>query len=361
MDNNPLEHHYTFDIWTSSKLKLYEECPRKAFWRYFFGWDIARASIHLIYGEAWHRAMEHLLLNGYGAESVIQAAKVGEEYYRRFISASMDHEYMPKTPGNLAIALAMYVRNYAFDTFQVLHTEVGGAVELDKGRLIHFRLDSIVQDPTYQNLIISLEHKTASRKGSFEQYSCNLSLGTYTYALNSIYEPDNLYGVIINGVIMYKAQDPIFQRLPAPKSVDWMKEWFWTINHIMDRLEWDMAELNDTSDNEDVMPAFPKRTENCYRWGQCLYFDFCHNWANPLQHIGYLPEGFKVDWWDPLKRDVKAEIIDGKITPIETFIQEETPSTDAMQIGDSIETSVERAPLATSNVDMLNRVMKKDK
>ena len=255
----------------------------------------------------------------------------------------------------------MYVKNYSFDNFNVLHTEISGAVEVGPDRMLHFRMDSIIQDPMYRDLILSLEHKTGSAKNAFEPYTVNIQSGTYTYALRCIYDPKDLYGIVINGAVFYKSQDPLFKRLPAPKSDDQMKEWFWTVNHIIDRLEWDMAELNETSDNEAIMPCFSKRTQHCYRWGECKYFDFCHNWANPLQHVGYLPEGFKIEWWDPSARDAKVHFEDGKLIPIEQPAEEAPAASDAMQMGDSIEVEVTRAPLATANVDMLNRVMNKEK
>ena len=360
MDKNALTPHYTWGIYDSSKLQKYELCPRMFFWEYILGWRIAGANKDLIFGEAWHRAMEHILLNGYNVDAVLQGAKIGEEYYRRFIPASRDADYIPKTPGNLAIALAQYIRNYAYDTFQVLHTEISGAVEVGDNKLLWFRMDSIMQDPLYQGLITSLEHKTGSRKGCFEPYTVSIQNGTYTYALRCTYDPKDIYGMIVNGTIFYKSQDAIFQRLPAPMSEIDMKEWFWTVNHIIDRLEWDMAELNESSDMEDIMPCFSKRTGSCHKWGQCKYYDFCHNWANPLQHLEYIPDGYMIEWWDPSKRDAKVHFKDGKMVAVEPT--EEPPEVpDNVRIEDNIEVEVTKAPNAMADVDMLNRLMNKTK
>ncbi len=323
MLNNEIQEHPTWAIIDSSKLQTYQSCPRLFFFKYILGWSTERTSHHLVFGESWHRAMEHILIHGYNVKAVTEASNIAEEYYRQHFSAMTDSERGVKIPGNIPVALADYIKNYALDKFEVLHTEISGVVPVSEDRLIHFRMDSILRDPMYQNKITSLEHKTGSRKGVFETYTTNIQSGTYNHVLQSAYEIDEVYGVIFNGVILYKTQEPFFQRVPNRRNGDSMAEWLWTVNHLMDRLEWDMSELDETSDEEQVMPCFHKNTQNCNQYGQCTFYDFCHVWSNPIQYSDEPPFGFKIDRWDPSEREAKAIFDGGVITPVNEYLDKD--------------------------------------
>ncbi len=323
MDKNVIKEHPTWAIIDSSKLQEYQACPRKFFFRYILGWDLEITSHHLVFGESWHQAMEHILIHGYVPEVLVQAANIAEVYYRQHFSASSDGERGAKVPGNIPISLAYYAQNYAFDKFEVLYTEIRGVVPVSEDRVLYFRMDSIMRDPMHQNLIISLEHKTAGRKDAFSKYTTNIQSGTYNHVLYSSFEKGEVYGVIINGVVFYIKNDPLMMRLPARRNEDSMAEWLWSVNQLMDRLDWDMEELNESSEDEQVMCAFAKNTEFCHQYGECKYYDFCHVWSNPIQYIGQPPFGFKEVWWDPSERESKAIFDGGTITPIDKFLEGE--------------------------------------
>ena len=47
-----------FDIHDSTKINCFQTCPRKYFYKYVLGWSHEDANIHLVFGSAWHKAME---------------------------------------------------------------------------------------------------------------------------------------------------------------------------------------------------------------------------------------------------------------------------------------------------------------
>lgn len=318
MNKNDLELHPSCLIIDSSKLKVYERCMRAFFFEYILGWRIEGPNNNLIFGEAWHRAMEYILTHGFTVKSVIKAAKIGEKYIREYFSPLDDAVNGAKIPGVIPIALAEYIARYKSDRFEILYTEVGDCVPINEsGRLLYFRIDAIVKDKDNHDLIVGLEHKTSGRRGYFEQYTTDIANGAYNHVLYSVFEPEEVYGMMVNGIVILKKERD-FQRLPARRKPESMMEWLWTVNHWYDRFEWDLAELGECSEGDAVMTAFAKQTEDCFKYGKCKYCDLCHAWTNPLQHAEQPPPGFEVERWDPRERSKKATFNpDGTITQIE--------------------------------------------
>ncbi len=306
MDKNDLILHPSTQIIDSSKLKDYSSCARECFFKHFLGWTVEGPNVNLIFGEAWHRCMEHLLTHGYNVEAIQEAAAIGEAYYREYYPPSSDALNGAKVPGILPIALAEYIAKYKTDNFEVLHTEVGGAVPIDDRRVLHFRLDSIMRDPGRHNKIVSEEHKTSKRRGYFEQYGVDIQSGTYTHVLYCVYPAEDIFGVEINGTVFLKKERD-FQRVPAARTPDGMLEWLWTVQHWYDRLEWDIAELNECSEGDKVMTAFVKNTQSCTKYGKCKFYDICHARANPLQFPD-APPGYEIEFWNPSEREVKTRL-----------------------------------------------------
>jgi len=68
-----------------------------------------------------------------------------------------------------------------------------------------------------------------------------------------------------------------------------------------------MERLASCKDSDEIMMAFPRRTENCTKYFRiCPYHDFCLTWSNPLQHCFEPPIGFEIDFWNPSTREETA-------------------------------------------------------
>ena len=299
----------TWRIYDSSKVQEYMNCPRKYFYRYVLGWDTDEPNIHLVFGEGWHRAMEVLLNEGYTNQAVKNAYSTFLEYYRQHFTEIQDANNYPKSPDSVVPTLVEYMQKYRnSDTFEVLYTEVAGTVPISDTRVISFRLDSIVKS---DEGIVSLEHKTASRLSQawMDQWPLKVQMGTYMHVLHSLYDPKDVYGIKINGVIFRKTKND-YIRVPIRKSTDMMNAWLWNVNHQIDLIEWNMEELAKSDESEEVMMSFPMNTENCVNYGRaCKYHDFCTSWANPLKRADEPPIGFVKKFWDPSSHEDNANVV----------------------------------------------------
>lgn len=309
MSNNNVKPDKTWAIYDSSKVQAYMECPRKYFYRYVLGWETEDTSKDLVFGEAWHRVMETLLIEGYNNQAVKKAYERFIAYYRQHFTELQDANNYPKSPASVVPALVEYMSKYrTVDKFEVLYTEIAGTVAISDKRTIHFRLDSIVKG---DEGIFSLEHKTGSRLGQtwIDQWTMKIQVGTYTHVLYSLYDPKDVYGIKINGVI-FRKKGNAYIRVPIRKSVDMMNVWLWNINHFIDLIEWNMNEMMETTEDEVIMPAFPINSESCTKWGRpCEYLDFCSVWANPLQHCDEPPTGLIIRYWDPSEREEDSDTV----------------------------------------------------
>lgn len=302
---NNLEHHPTWDILDSSKLTTYMDCPRRYFFEYVLAWRSDAPNNHLVFGTAWHDAMEHLLLNGYDDESVMGAFEKFLATYRKDFPATSDDLYDPKTPERALGALGLYAERYYGDLtkYEVLYTEIAGTVPINNDQVLYFRLDSIVRERE-SGRILSLEHKTGSRISRFwtDQWPLAVPVGTYTHVMNCLYDPADVWGVKINGTFFQKNKID-FLRVPVRKTLDHMKQWLWNVAWWADQIRWQFDLLSGCSPDDQVLMAFPQQPGSCTKYFGCPYHDFCLTWPNPLAHSSEPPMGYVVERWDPSERE----------------------------------------------------------
>ena len=306
----------TWDIQDASKTQCYLECPRKYFYNYVLGWQSDSPNNHLVFGSAWHEAMEHLLLNGYDQNSILGAYDLFLEYYRNVFPESTDELFGAKTPERALHALIEYAQKYHNDLgdFDVLYTEVAGSVPLTEDRVLHFRQDAICKG---SQGYFSLEHKTAGSSISrawMQQWPLSIQVGTYTHVLYCLYPESEVYGVRINGVGFLKTKFSM-ERVPVKKTRESMQSWMWNTLYWLDSIQWDFQRLEMCKESDPLMMAFPMNPTNCSKYFGCPYHDFCTAWANPLQHLDEVPMGMKVEYWNPMvtNRPIKHEMVDGKM------------------------------------------------
>lgn len=298
-----LTEHPEWSIIDSSKLKDYVSCPRLYFYKHILGWKFDAPNIHLEFGTAWHKAMETLLQVGYSEDALRLAVIELTDHYRQFFPPIMDNDYFPKNPGFAADMLQKYAKEFADDhkSFDVLYTETSGTVPIANDRVIYFKTDSILQGKNgkYQGKKFSREHKTASRNTDFrKEWELSLQIGTYNHVLYCLYGPGDTAGVEMNISIFQKTK-PGFSRVLIQKGINAMNLWLWEVNYWFDEISQHMDRLSNITEDDNIMTAFPRRTENCGGYGGCSYHDFCCNWANPLRHMGNMPVGMKQEFWDP--------------------------------------------------------------
>jgi len=307
----PVDTHETWNVVDSTKLQCFKDCPRRYFYEYVLGWRPDRPNNHLHFGSAVHIAMEHILLNGYGTGSVSDAFMKFYHYYRTVFGEETDDIFMPKNPDRFLLMLSEYVTRYANDLSKyevvVLNgdplVEISGVVSVDGYYNLYFKMDSVLRRLS-DGKIFSLEHKTKGGYFSNQwrmEFPLGTQVGTYTHALYCIFNPDEVLGVTINGMSFKKTKKPSFEfeRLPIRKTREQMQAWQ---VHTVSWLRWmekEFYNLECSSEDEDVLSAFPMNERSCNKYFGCPYHDFCLAWPNPLKQSYEPPMGFIVDRWDP--------------------------------------------------------------
>lgn len=326
MTDCPIPSHPTWDILDSSKLKTFQDCPRKYFYEYVLGWCQETGNIHLVFGEAVHRALEHIYSHGFTVEVVEQAFDLMESYYREeFPDEENDVLRAPKTPAFAKPLLIEYIRQYQQrDTFKVLETEIAGSAPIHvsgKGqKVLHFRLDLLIEK---DDGIWIMDHKTSSWMSQrwMDGWLLDFQISFYTHVAYCLFESDAVQGVVINGIetrMPTKKQEKAgqmygctgetpFQRLPIKKTPDMMRAFLWDANHWYDWVKMEHDRFAEVTVEQPVMHAFPRNPGACTKYGKCLFLDFCAAWSNPVRKAKKPPPGMEVQRWDPRDHEKSAK------------------------------------------------------
>lgn len=303
----------TWDILDSSKLTMYMTCPRKFFYRYILGWQLDYPNNHLIFGSAWHLAMEYLLLNGYSPIALTEAKILFGEFYRKHFSHDTDELYEPKTLANGFDSIEEYARRYSSEVhkYDVLFTELAGLVLVAPDRTMIFKCDAILRDRDTGD-IVGLDHKTSQRQYSNwgDHWTLSTQMLTYLHALHCLYPNSDTLQMLVRCAFFYSIQKKTntyrlteFADQPISKSLPQMQAWLERTNQWINRLDNDMECLKQEDTDDATMAAFPQNDTACFNYGRpCEFFEFCNAWSNPLTRCEDTPIGFNVEWWDPMAR-----------------------------------------------------------
>uniref|UniRef100_A0A6M3KT28 Putative PD-(D/E)XK nuclease superfamily protein n=1 Tax=viral metagenome TaxID=1070528 RepID=A0A6M3KT28_9ZZZZ len=305
----PLEYNQNWEIVDASKLTEFMECPQKYFYRHVLGWRSTAPNNHLVFGHAWHKAQEHLLLNGY--DSVDEAVMLFMADYRETFGPETDELFGNKTPTKADAALRDYAAFFKDDLrrWEVLYTEIAGSVMITEDHLMHFRMDSVLREKD-TNKKFSLDHKTGSKKGRTwtDKWLLSTATGLYTHVLYCLYPREEVKGMQYRGTFFYKSKPVEFEEVPCWKSLNQMQSWLWNTVYWYNLLRSNFELLSEARDSEDVLMAFPMQTESCTKYFGCPYHDFCTAWTNPLQRCETPPMGFEVEFWNPADEETTTKM-----------------------------------------------------
>lgn len=300
---NP-EYWQTLD---STKLQSYCACPRQFFYEYVLGWRREYVSNHLVFGQAWHEALEHIYKTGFNPKEVATAYEKFLACYRKEFPESTDSWFKGKTPDKALLGLVEYVKEWASDAYdiKVLDTEVGGKVGIGRDREITVKLDLV---GVKNGAVMGLEHKTGSSAGETwdSQWKLSIQVGAYLHALYACYDcGDNVPTIYVNGTFFY-VKDRKFRRIPIQRSGLAMQNWLVTVHNLFDAIEEDFAKLAKCSCGDPVMDAFHMHPTACTSYAGCQFHDLCTCVPNPLQRADEPMTGYTQYWWDPLSNIKKG-------------------------------------------------------
>jgi len=299
------------DCWSvldPSKIKTFKQCPRQFFYEHVLGWRSKEPNLHLVFGEAWHQALEHLFNNGMSSNKIAEAYEIFRKAFHDEIPENQEDMDHPKNSGRAVEALTSYALKWErdFGNIEVLETEVAGTVPISDDRTIHFRLDNIIKrkDGNYA----SIDHKTGGRLSQWwiEGWYLSTQMRAYTHVLYCMYPYDQVYGVTVSGTFFLKREIK-HHRVDVRPTKDSMEDWIWEINDLFDQIEWEFARLAESKEEDKVMMAFPKNESACFDYGRkCPFHDMCCAWPNPIRNVDRIPYEMEVNHWDPREREEKA-------------------------------------------------------
>lgn len=312
----PVPLHPSMEVMDSTKLKCFQSCPRRFFYEYVLGWRSSTPNNHLHFGICVHKAMEHLLLNGYRTESVIEALELFNSEYRLHFSEETDEIFSPKTPGRFFDMLIRYItKEYPDDPerYTVYKTEFGGTIQLSDSHIdkIAYKMDTILLDNSTEKYF-SLEHKTTASNYISDNYTYDFinsaQVGTYTHVLNCLIPPENTSGIVINclGFKKTKTPDFILRRFSIQLSNSQMYVWLETTKRWLHLIYEEFEHLSASTDSGSLLRAFPLNGTDCTSWGRvCPYMQLCLYRQNPLQHLHLIPAEMEVKFWNPLEEPLR--------------------------------------------------------
>lgn len=295
-------HREMWGVLDSTKLQAFAACPRSYFFEYVLGWRSDRPSNHLVFGRAWHEALEVLYKNGMRAELLADAYEAFIQNYRKDLAPETDGWFGGKNPEAALMGLAEYLQAYPTDAYdmKVLATEVYAQVPLIGDESLAVKLDCVFQDS--QGKIAILEHKTGSVCGQHwaKQWELSIQVGAYMHACNVTYDQEATR-LVVNGTFFKKTKRE-FQRVQCLRGVASMANWHRTVVSLLERIEGEFQELALCKDSDDVLNAFPMNPTACGNYAGCQFHDLCTCVGNPLT-LKEIPIGFTEYWWNPLQKE----------------------------------------------------------
>lgn len=315
----PLRPQSTWDVLDATKINAFQRCPRYFFYEYLLGWRSNEPNLNLIFGSAWHEALEIFYRAGnFDKDTIDLAYDTLMLTYRKTYDAEDDERNAPKNPGMAYKALNIYAKHFRGEDAVALFVEVPGTVPILPDRLIHFKIDTIMQGP---DGIFNREHKTAGVDSNAyrAQWHTAIQPKIYNHALVCHYGLDKVFGTKVSVTFFRKTKPIEIIEIPCRETPDMMEDWLWGMQHKVREVEANHQALSQCSPDDLIMEAFPKRETSCTMFNRpCAYLPFCTAWANPLQRCEHPPPGMVEEHWDPRAREEGVDTVfkDGKIQDV---------------------------------------------
>lgn len=320
-------HNSSLRLYDNTRLSDFKRCPRFFYYRHVRAWIREGTSAALIFGGAWHAAMEVVwpfLIEGKSDAETLPASY--EAFLKYWQDAGMpwpldyaqSEELTPRTPGNALEMLNAYIdargASLRSGELQLVSVERPFAVPLDPNDPTLFyvgKIDKVVRARAKHR---GIEHKTttayskaAKFRGSFvDSFSPNSQVDGYLFALHMMY-PGSVDGVWVDAALVHKSETG-FKFIPIERKLDQLDTWLWETRSWIDQVEANKLRVAEQSPDARYMAAFPKNTNSCHDFNtSCMYIDMCKAWANPVGRE--IPQGFVEKVWDPLEH-INAESLE---------------------------------------------------
>ena len=310
-------------IYDNSMLSDFKRCPRFFYYRHELGWAPDRKAAALVFGTAWHAAMETVW--GYFTAAQkgqkLNKVQIATDAHGTFCavwaqegmppasewSYDLEEEFKPRTPGRALEMLLAYVdtRMKVLHEMEVVSMERPFAVPLDPTDDSLFYVGKIDKIVKRHSKLVGIEHKTSSqysktgvfRSAFVDSFSPNAQVDGYLYALHLMF-PGKVGGVWVDASLVHREVEG-FLFIPVERRLDQLESWLWEVRWWINQVEGQRSALAEVAEHDKVMRSFPKNTNSCNDFNTpCQYIELCKSWTNPLGKP--LPLGYKVERWSPL-------------------------------------------------------------
>lgn len=308
-------------FYDNTRISAMRRCPRYFYFRHIRDWQPEGKSYALIFGSAWHSAMDSVWANLCKEDAQnLTTQEVADAGYEAFIENWMENglahpnelspeDAMDMRQRNPGVALEMlyeYVeeRRDFLSRVELLSIEEPFAVPLDpKDPSLFYvgRLDKVFK---YKGQIIIGEHKTTSmykKDGYFradwiESFSPNSQIDGYLHAGHMLYG-DQCNSVWVDAALVHKDIHDGFKFIPVERQTAQLDAWLWETRFWIDFIEHNADAQPPDDFDGSYYAAYPKNTNSCNDYAGCPYRGPCKMWADPSNKG--TPLWFEISHWSP--------------------------------------------------------------
>jgi RecB family exonuclease len=268
-----------------SRRSCYNECPRKAYYRYEKRLAPLEPSLNLHAGSAGHAGIEALLTHGLDAVGEAVDLAWGD-----YITPAGKHEYLT------AEWIKRCVRNYSEDTerdeLELIHTEIEFDLTV-KGVQMTGRIDAVWRDPLLNYLYPGDFKFTKQYVTDYwakdQGFDLSHQLRMYVLACQELFPDDTVYGATVTGIHMGK--------MACDEDEQWAKR---SSKRVMEfdpytfspdeTLEW-CQQIDSDMVYRQFNSSWPQNTLNKYGCGNCEFQELCL--ASPVTRKGEMVSNYK--------------------------------------------------------------------
>lgn len=290
----------------STSIGVLKECPKKYYYSVVLGWQSRELSIHLVFGIAYHSALERY----YHARALGKDHAAGLRAAVRFcLETSWNTELSRpmvwpedknKNRYTLLRSVVWYLDQFENDPMETVILENGKpAVELS----FRFQMDKVAPDgqhyimcghldrlAKFNNQIYVNDHKTTKSpiesEDYFDRYSPDNQMSLYSFAAKVVYH------LPVQGVIVNAAQVLVtlsrYRRGFATRTESQLDEWYSDTKHFIS-----------TAEAYARAQHWPMNDKSCGLYGGCPFRQVCGK--SPEVREKWIAAGFKRRVWDPLQ------------------------------------------------------------
>lgn len=302
----------------NTRISEHRRCNRKYYFRHVRDWIRTGTRMPLIFGSAWHKAMETLwpMVNEkhYTDQEVIAASfKAFTDCWEAEglpawddIPVDSEEKWNPRIPRVAMNMIAEYLSARAgfIESIELLGVEKPFAVPLHPDDDTLFYVGRMDKTIGWTGKVWGGEHKTTTlykRDGFFradfvEGFSPNSQIDGYLHALNMDYGND-AGGILVDAALVHKTVHEGFMFIPIERQWKLLDGWLWETLVEIERIK-DNEEKLSALQSDQSMRAFPKNTGSCSDYGGCPYRDVCRSEDSP-HLLTEPPLGFHEEHWEP--------------------------------------------------------------